>query len=85
MGRFIDAVKAGVSGMFDDDAREYEMAGRPVKCAHCGERKFVPSSALLNTRALTFFNFDWANSGATLLICAECGRIEWFLHEPTEK
>jgi len=85
MGRFFDALKAGVKGFKDaNDPSEYSVAGRPVRCPHCGEGKFAPASALLNTRARSAFNMDWADPSATILVCAECGRIEWFVNEPTE-
>jgi uncharacterized protein len=83
MGRFFDAVKAGVQGLKDGaEPSEYSVAGRAVTCPHCGERKFAPGSALLNTRARSAFNVDWADPSATILICSECGRIEWFAQEP---
>lgn len=83
MGSFIDAVKAGVKGFKEgNEPVEYSVAGRPVRCPHCGERKFAPGSALLNTRALSLFNLDWADQSASFLVCAECGRIEWFAQEP---
>jgi len=28
------------------------------------------------------FNVDWADPTATILICGECGRVEWFAQEP---
>jgi len=85
MGRFLDAVKAGVKGFNEaNDPREYSVAGRTVKCPHCSETKFAPGRALLNTRAASFLNLDWTNSSAAVLVCAECGRIEWFAQEPDE-
>ena len=33
---------------------------------------------LLNTRAASFFNFDWANRAALTYICEQCGHILWF-------
>ena len=83
MGRFWEAVKAGVRG-FKEGAQPtaYAMAGRPIRCPHCGEGLFAPASALLNTRLRSAFNVDWADPTATILICAECGRIEWFAQEP---
>lgn len=83
MGRFIEALKAGARAFKEGTKPQpYEAAGRPVTCAHCGERLFLPGSALLNTRVRSTFNVDWADPTAWLLICAECGRIEWFLEEP---
>jgi hypothetical protein len=85
MGRFFDAVKAGIKG-FKEGAEpgEYSVAGRPVRCPHCGESKFSPGSALLNTRVRTAFKLDWIDPSAAILICAECGRIEWYASEPAE-
>ena len=83
MTRFFDALKAGVKGFKEGtQPREYSVAGRPVRCPHCGEGKFAPGSALLNTRARSAFNVDWADPSATILICAECGRIEWYVNAP---
>ena len=83
MGSFLDALKAGVHGFKTaNDPAEYSVGGRPVRCPHCGERKFYPRTALLNTRARSAFNIDWADPGAAILICAECSRLEWFVQEP---
>ena len=83
MGRFFDALTAGVRSFQEDTVpHEYLVAGRPVRCPHCGEAKFAPASALLNTRGRTAFNLDWADPSASILVCAECGRIEWYANEP---
>ena len=85
MGRFFEALKAGVKGFNNaNDPAEYSVAGRPVRCPHCGETRFAPGSAMLNTRARSAFNLDWSDPSAKILICAECGRVEWFVNEPTE-
>jgi DNA-directed RNA polymerase subunit RPC12/RpoP len=85
MGHLYEALKAGMRGFKAAlEPGEFAIAGRPVKCPHCGERKFMPSRALVNTRVATLFNVDWTDSAARILICAECGRIEWFLKEPAE-
>jgi predicted nucleic-acid-binding Zn-ribbon protein len=84
MGRFFDAVRAGVKGFRDaNDPTEFSVAGRPVRCPHCGGTRFAQDDALLNTRVRPIFNVDWADPGATILICAECGRVEWFVNEPS--
>ena len=36
-------------------------------------------NSLLNTRAATFFNFDWANASGLCVVCDNCGFIHWFL------
>ena len=83
MGRFFEAVKAGFKGFKQaTEPTEYSVEGRPVRCPHCGEDKFTPGSALLNTRGRTAFKVDWADPSASILICAECGRIEWYATEP---
>ena len=52
--------------------------------AHFFEALKAGARALLNTRTRSVFNVDWADPSASILICAECGRIEWFAHEPDE-
>lgn len=54
-------------------------AGKPLKCLVCGNDTFFERKAQLNTRALTFFNLDWANKTADCLVCESCGYIHWFL------
>lgn len=73
--RFFDKLRGG-SG-----PGPYEVAGRTVTCPHCGGETFDERSALLNTAGLTFLDLDWANRQAVLLVCAACGRIQWFLDQ----
>ena len=54
-------------------------ADRQLTCAVCGGQRFHERNSLLNTRAATLFNLDWANKQATNFICVECGYIFWFL------
>jgi hypothetical protein len=83
MGRFFEALKAGVAGYKDAAGpREYTIAGRPLRCPHCGHTKFMPGRAMLNTAGRTFFKLDWTDPSATILVCSECARIEWFAQEP---
>ncbi len=83
MGRFFNALKAGVTSLAEGTQPcGYSVAGRPVRCAHCGHEEFVPGRALLNTAARTFFKLDWTDPSATILVCAECSHIEWFAQEP---
>lgn len=83
MGRFFRAVKAGIKGFKDGMGPcEYQVAGRPVRCPHCGHQKFVSGRTLLNTTGKTLLDLAWADPSATTLICAECGRIEWFAQKP---
>ena len=70
----IEAFNRGLSG---DDS--YEIAGIQVECPHCGSTEFDERSAQLNTTGLTFLDLDWANRSATVLVCKNCGHLEWFL------
>ena len=85
MGRFFDALKAGVKGFKEaNEPRGYAVASKPVRCPHCGGVEFAPGRALLNSRGRTAFGADWLDPSASILVCAECGRIEWYAQEPTE-
>ena len=57
-------------------------AGKPIICTHCGAELFDEKPALLNTRLLTFFKFDWLDPGATVLVCKTCASIRWFAKSP---
>ncbi len=83
MSNFFTAVKKGIETMGDAPTGEhFVVAGRQVKCAHCGNDRFVEGHAQLNTAGMTFLNLDWANRSAAILTCTSCGRIEWFLANP---
>ena len=71
---FLESFNRGLSG---DDG--YEFAGRQVACSHCGGTAFDERSAQLNPMGLTFLDLDWANRSATVLVCKDCGHLEWFL------
>ncbi len=83
MGRFLNALKVGVASYKEATGPgEYQIAGRTIRCPHCEHQKFVLGRALMNSAGATFLNLDWADPSATTLVCAECGRIEWFAQEP---
>ncbi|BAK43616.1 zinc ribbon domain-containing protein [Eggerthella sp. YY7918] len=71
---FKDEFNRGLTG---DD--RYEMAGIIVTCSHCGGEEFDERSVQLNTTGATFLGLDWANRNATVLVCKNCGHLEWFL------
>lgn len=79
---------APVSGIIENFKRgyegnqEYQVAGRQVVCSHCGGTAFDSGAALLNTTGMSLVGLDWANRNATVLICAACSHIEWFLNDP---
>lgn len=64
-----------------NDDWEFEVAGVQVTCSHCGGTEFERSDALLDTAGTSFIGLDWANHSATVLICRNCGHIEWFYNE----
>jgi DNA-directed RNA polymerase subunit RPC12/RpoP len=53
-------------------------AGRLIQCPICGHDRFRQQRTLMNTRAMTFLNFDWADSGADTRICQRCSYVLWF-------
>jgi hypothetical protein len=62
-----------------DGSIEVMVGERRLTCPVCAGTHFHERNSLLNTRAATFFNFDWANKEATNYICAQCGYIFWFM------
>ena len=83
MGRFADALRRGFrSAQSGPEGERFVLAGKLVRCLHCGEYRFHQGSAQLNTAGLTFLNLDWANRSAVTLACVQCGRLEWFLQAP---
>jgi hypothetical protein len=64
---------------------QYALAGKVITCPHCGRDVFEKREAQLNTALRTFFNMDWLDESATVLVCVECGQIQWFGKSPTKK
>ena len=61
-------------------AFEHEIKGKKLVCPHCNETKFWTRQTLMNTRASTFFGFDWLNRKAQNYICDNCGYVLWFFN-----
>jgi hypothetical protein len=84
MGNFFQALQRGFKAMAKANGPgKFEIEGKPVRCHHCGNETFAEGEALLNTVGMTFFGLDWANKTASTLMCAACGRIEWFGQKPS--
>jgi ribosomal protein S27E len=68
----------------DEDSRpeRYSLAGVPIRCPHCGGDLFKAGEAQLNTALATLLELDWVNRSATVLICASCSQIQWFMEPP---
>jgi len=60
-------------------AKSLKILGAAIHCPICQHDKFWSRESLLNTRAASFFDFDWANKAATNHVCDQCGHILWFL------
>jgi predicted nucleic-acid-binding Zn-ribbon protein len=83
MGGFWNGLKRAVKSLADGPD-QFEVEGKPVRCPHCGHDRFAEGEALLNTVGMTALSMDWANRTASTLMCAGCGRIEWFGQKPTK-
>lgn len=62
------------------EAKELTVQGKKIVCPLCGHDKFWTRTTLLNTRGVSFFNFDWLNKEATNKVCERCRHMLWF-HE----
>jgi len=76
---FMEEFKRAYAG---DDTQHYKIGDKQVVCPHCGGEDFDLVNALLNTRGMTFLGLDFANRGASLLVCLGCSQILWFLEKP---
>lgn len=59
----------------------FEVVGKRVTCAHCGNSRFKAQQFLLNTWLLSLLRIDWLDSSATVLSCDKCGRLTWFAQD----
>ena len=48
---------------------EYEVKGHRLTCPVCGQNRFWTRKTLMNTSAMTFFGFDWADKKADNYVC----------------
>jgi len=76
---FVDEYQRARAG---DETHHYSVAGTQVRCPHCGGEDFDAGRALLNTPGMTFLRLDWANRDADVLICMNCGHVDWFMKVP---
>ena len=63
------------------EVKEYEVKGNKLSCPVCSNKFFWTRRSLLNTRGLTFLEWDWANRAADNYVCDKCGYIMWFLQD----
>ncbi len=56
-------------------------ARHPFQCHVCQGQLFVERSVQLNTSGMEFLGIEWANRGATGLICETCGYVHLFMSD----
>ena len=66
----------------EQKTQRYLAGGKAVSCPTCGGTEFAKSEAQLHTAGLTFFQLEWLGKSAHVLVCDECGRIQWFAKPP---
>ncbi len=80
MSQFFDALKAGAKAAVGDLAPgEYSVAGRPVKCGHCGGAKFVLRSVPAQEVGASVGLYGHA------LRCEQCSHVMLFGDAPARK
>jgi len=62
---------------------EFAAGGAIIVCPHCKNEVFNLTTAQLNTSLASFFNLDWDNRSAYILICTHCSMILWFKDLPS--
>lgn len=89
MGQFSETFTAGRVALADEttpreslEPRQYVFANRTLKCAHCSEKLFLPSRAILGGNDDAEQSLEWNTPATVNLVCAECGRIESFVQVP---
>lgn len=75
MGFFSEFSKA-LNG--EESGDRYRVAGKPVRCPHCGGERFFERDVLLDGRGASMLGLEWAGKGATALVCAACGHADLF-------
>jgi len=60
-------------------AESFRAGGKPIECPHCENILFHKKKASLN------FAMSWAKRQATVLVCANCSRLEWFYDDVEEE
>jgi hypothetical protein len=59
-------------------SKEVVIEGNKLSCPICANDQFWSRTTLLNTRGLTFLDWDWVNKNAQNYVCSKCGYIYWF-------
>lgn len=59
-------------------AQSFRVVGKQVECPHCENILFHKRKASLNTASSSLTNTEWTDHQASVLVCANCSRLEWF-------
>jgi predicted nucleic-acid-binding Zn-ribbon protein len=72
---------AAKSLVFGPRAESFRAAGKQIECPHCENILFHRRKVSLNTAFSSLVSLEWADREASVLVCANCSRIEWFYDE----
>lgn len=59
-------------------AASFRAGGKLVVCAHCENILFHKRKVSLNTAFSSLAGTEFADPHASVLVCANCSRLEWF-------
>jgi predicted nucleic-acid-binding Zn-ribbon protein len=63
----------------NDTIGEIVVNGMKMTCPVCAGKVFSTKRFMLNTRLMTFLNWDWTDKTAINKICENCGYVFWFV------
>lgn len=69
------AAKSLVAGR---KAESFRACGKLVECPHCENILFHKRKVSLSSAFSALTNTEWTDKEASVLVCANCSRIEWF-------
>lgn len=62
-------------------ASSYRAGDKLVECRQCENILFHKRKASLSTALSALTGTEWSDTEATVLVCANCSRLEWFLDD----
>lgn len=72
------AYNSSASGVQKSGSESFKVAGKLIECAHCENTLFHKNKFSLNTAVSSATNTEWSDKEASVLMCANCSRLEWF-------
>lgn len=80
--KIIRGLKAAAKALTAGPRAElFNVGGKLVTCAHCGNSRFHKTKASLNRAFSSLAGTEWLDKEASILICANCSKIEWFISD----